>query len=136
MVVRSREDAQVVGGGDGSGVNTGQLVANGGRVASDGSLLDIVAGLSTGEETLVAESDIDGGGGTLQEVEESTSVNVGLLEVDIGLSTVGLVGRAVVSEELKLEALGDLVVELELGVERVGSGPGLGQNNTCSKCIS
>ena len=90
----------------------------------------------SGEEALVAESNVNGSGGALQQIEESTSVDVGLLEVDVGLGTVRLVGRAVVSEEFELEALSDLVVKLKLGVERVGSGPGLGQNNACLKCIS
>lgn len=126
VVVAGSEDGQVVASGDGSGV-LGNAVANGSGVLGDGSLLDVVATLSTNEEALVAKDSVEVGGGAVQEVEEGTGVQVGLLEVKVDLSTLGLLGRLVLGEDLGLETVGNVVVELELGVEGVGSGPCLGE---------
>lgn len=126
MVVAGGEDSQVVGSGDGSRV-LGNAVADGSGVLGDGGLLDIVATLSTDKETLVAENSIEVGGGAVKEIEESTGVHVGLLEVEVELSTLGLLSREILGEDLSLETLGDVVVKLELGVEGVGGSPGLGE---------
>lgn len=126
VVVAGGEDGEVVAGSDGSRV-VGKAVTNGSGVLGDGSLLDIVTTLSTDEETLVAKDDVEVSSRALQEVEESTGVKVGLLEVKVELGTLGLRSGQVLGEDLSLEALGDVVVELELGVESVGSGPGLGE---------
>lgn len=135
VVVAGREDREVVAGSDGSRV-LGKAVTNGSGVLGDGSLLDIVTTLSTDEETLVTENDVKIGGRALQEVEESTGIKVGLLEVEVELGTLGLRGGQVLGEDLSLEALGDVVVELELGVESVGSGPGLGEGEAYSLLVS
>ena len=129
MVVRGGEEGQVVAGSDGSRV-LGNGVTDGSRVLGDGSLVDVVATLSTDEEALVAEDSVEVGGGAVQQVEEGTGVQVGLLEVQVELGTLGLLSGLVLSEDLSLEALGDVVVELELGVEGVGGGPSLGQGKT------
>lgn len=129
MVVAGGEEAQVVASGDGSGV-LGNAVADSGGVLGDGSLLDIVATLSTDEEALVAEDSVEVGGGAAQQIKEGTSVQVGLLEEEVELGALGLLGRLVPGEHLSLEALGDVVVQLELGVEGVGGGPRLGEGET------
>jgi hypothetical protein len=126
VVVRGGEDAQVVGGGDGSAVDGGS-VADGGAVGGDGGLADVVAGAGTGEEALVADNGVDVGDGTLEQVKEGTAVEAGLLEVQVELGTLGGGGGEEVEETLKLEALGEGVVDLELSVEGVGGVPSLGQ---------
>lgn len=126
VVVAGREEGQVVASGDGSRV-LGKAVANGSGVLGDGSLLDIVATLSTDEEALVAEDGVEVGGGALQQVEEGTGVQVGLLEVEVELGTLGLGAGQVLSDNLSLEALGNVVVQLKLGVEGVGGSPRLGE---------
>lgn len=130
MVVASREDAQVVASSDGSSV-LGNAVANGSGVLGDGGLLDVVATLSTDKETLVAENSVEVGGRAVEEVEEGTSVQVGLLEVEVQAGTLGLLGGEVLGEDLSLQTLGNVVVELELGVEGVGGSPSLGEGETC-----
>lgn len=132
MVVAGGEEGQVVAGGDGSGV-LGNAVADGSRVLGDGGLVDVVATLSTDEEALVAENGVEVGGGAVQEIEEGTGVQVGLLEVQVELGTLGLLSGLVLGEDLSLEALGDVVVELELGVEGVGGGPSLGEGEAWSE---
>lgn len=129
MVVASGEDAQVVASGDGSSV-LGNAVADGSGVLGDGGLLDVVATLSTDKETLVAENSVEVGGRAVEEVEEGTSVQVGLLEVEVQTGTLGLLGGEVLGEDFSLETLGDVVVELELGVEGVGGSPSLGEGET------
>jgi hypothetical protein len=132
VVVRSGEDAQVVGSSDGGAVLGGN-VADSGAVAGQGSLVDIIASAGTGEETLVADNGIDVGGGALEEIEESTTVEAGLLEEQVELGALGGGGGQEVEETLKLEALGQGVADLDLGVEGVGGVPGLGQGQACER---
>ena len=126
MVVAGGEDAQVVASGDGSGV-LGNAVADSSSVLGDGGLLDVIATLGTDEEALMAENSVEVGAGAVQEVEEGTGVQVRLLEEEVELGTLGLLSGLVLGEDLSLETLGDVVVKLELGVERVGGGPSLGE---------
>lgn len=130
VVVRGGEDAQVVRGSDGSAV-LGSSVADGGAVGSQGSLVGIVASAGTGEETLVADNGINVSNGALEEVEEGTAVEAGLLEVKVELSTLGSSSGEEVEETLELEALGEGVGDLDLGVEGVGGVPGLGEGQAC-----
>lgn len=130
VVVRGSEDAQVVSGGDGSAV-LGSGVADGGAVGGDGSLVDIVAGRGTGEEALMADDGVNVGSGSLEEVEEGAAVEAGLLEVQVEAGTLGSGSRQEVEETLKLQALGEGVVDLKLGVKDVGGVPGLGEGETC-----
>lgn len=122
VVIAGSEDAGVVSGGDGSGV-LGGAVADGGAVGGDGGLLDVVATRQTGEEALVADDGVDVGGGALEEVEEGTAVDVGLLEVQVQLGGGGAGGGQEAEETLELEALGEGVVKLKLGLESVGGVP-------------
>ena len=126
MVVAGSEDAQVVSSGDGSAVGLG-LVADGGAVASDLGLLDIVAGGGTSEEALVADDGVDAGNGALEEVKESTGVEVGLLEVQVELGAAAVGGGLEAEDTLGLEALGKGVGELDLALKSVGGVPGLGE---------
>ncbi|KAI6749186.1 hypothetical protein HG531_008133 [Fusarium graminearum] len=131
VVVRSSEDAEVVRSGNGSAV-LGSSVANSGAVSSQSSLVSIVASGSTSQETLVADNGIDVGDGALEEIEESTAVETGLLEVEVELGTLSGGGREEVEETLKLETLGEGVGDLDLGVESVGGVPGLGKGQACT----
>ena len=131
MVVGSSEDAEVVRGSD-SGAVLGSGVADGGAVGGQGSLVDVVASAGTSEETLVADNSVDVGGGTLEEVEEGAAVEAGLLEVQVELGTLTSSGGEVVEETLELEALGEGVADLNLGVEGVGGVPGLGEGQACA----
>lgn len=75
----------------------------------------------------MAKDSVEVGGGALEEIEEGTGVDVGLLEVEVQLGALGLGARQILGQDLSLEALGDVVVQLELGVEGVGGSPCLGQ---------
>jgi len=131
VVVGGGEDAEVARGNDGGGVE-GLLVADTEGVAGDGGLLDVVTGLGADEETVVADDGVEVRGWAVQEVEEGTGVEVGLLEVQVELDALGLGGGEEVAQDLGLEALGDVVVELDLGLEGVGSVPGLGDGQACA----
>lgn len=132
VVVGGSEGAQVVGGSDGGGVaETG--VAESGAVAGEGTLLDVKAGRGTSEETLMADNGIDVGNGALEQVEEGAAVEDVLLEVQVELGALGLVARQEAEDTLSLEALGDAVSQLNLGLQGVGSVPGLGDGKACDK---
>lgn len=127
LVKGGGEDVEGVGGGDGSVVGAGG-VADGGGVLGDGGLLDVVANLTTNEETLVGEDSVgdgaDGAGGV--QVGEDAAVEVGLLEVEVDLLALVADGGVEVGENLGLQALGEGVVKLDLGGQEVGRVPGLG----------
>lgn len=59
-------------------------------------------------------------------------MEVGLLEVQVGLGAVRLGLGHVVSDQLGLQALGELVVEFDLGVQDIGRGPSLGEGQACA----
>jgi hypothetical protein len=132
VIVAGREDAQVVSGGDGSGVGGG-LEADSGAVAGDLGLLDVISSGSTSEETLVADDGVDAGGGALEEVEEGTAVEAGLLEVEVELGATSLGGGQKAEDTLELQALGEVVGELNLGLKRAGGVPRLGEGQACSR---
>ena len=131
VVIRRGEDAQVVGGRDGCAV-FGNTVADGSRVSGDRSLLHIIPGFSAYEETLVSQHSVDVGGWPFQEVEESTGLEVGLLEIKIELSTFGLRAWEELREELRLQTLGELVIQLNLSVQNVGGRPYLREGQACA----
>jgi hypothetical protein len=130
LVVRSSDEAEVVGGSQSTRVGGG-LVTESSGVAGDGGLLDVVASLSTGKVTLVASDSVDDGRevASSRDVGESTDMEVRLLEVEVDLLTlVTLVGSEAV-EDLGLQTLRNGVVELDLAVEDVGGAPALGDGN-------
>lgn len=122
MVVCSREDAQVVGRSDRCSVCRNR-VSDSKRVAGKRCLRDIIAHRSTEQETILTNNNIDVGGRALDDIEESTGVEVGLLEVEVCLCAIGLGGRQEVAQELGLQTLGNSVIELKLGIKNVGSVP-------------
>lgn len=126
MVVASSEEAEVVGGGDGSRV-LWERVGDGSGVLGDGGLLDVITTLGTNQETLMAENGVEVGGGALQEVEEGTAVDVWLLEVEVQFGTLGLRVRNVLGKDFGLQALGNVVVKLKLGIKSISGVPGLGK---------
>lgn len=129
VVVASSEEGEVVGGSDGSGVLR-ERVGNGGRVLGDSGLLDVITALGTDQETLMPENGIEVGSWALEEVEESTGVQVGLFEVEVQLGAFGVGVWEVLCEDLGFETLSNVVVQLELGVEGVVGGPCLGESET------
>lgn len=54
-------------------------------------------------------------------------MEVWLLEEDVDLAAVGLGGWEEIGGYLSLEALGNVVLEFDLGIKRVGGGPRLGE---------
>lgn len=132
MVVRRSKNAQVVGGGNGSAV-LGSGVTDSGAVGGDSGPVDVVASRGTGKETLVANSSVNVGNGALEEVEEGTAVEAGLLEEEVELGALASGGGQEVEETLELEALGQSIVDLDLGVESVDGVPGLSQGEACTR---
>ena len=138
LVVRSGKNAQVLHGNERGGEGRG-LVAETSTVAGDGGLGDVVASLSTGNETLVADGGVDEGVDVASSavVEESAGVEVGLLEGQVELLG-GLAGGVGVEEvlELGLDGLRHEAGELNLGVEEGGGGPALGNGDTWFVSVS
>lgn len=129
VVVGSSEDTEVVGGSH-CDVVPGVLVTNGGGVPSDGSLLDVVTGLTTNHEPIVTNDGINGSGRALEKIGKGTEVERWLLEVEVELGGGGVGVGLEAGDTLGLEALRDVAVELNLGVENVCGGPAQGASRT------
>ena len=133
LVVACGDESQVLGADNAGDVARG-LVAETKRVAGDSSLLDIVASLTTDEETVRAGDNVDDGidvalGGAV--VDECAGVDVGVLESGVDL----LRGRALlgwVPEVLKinLDAWSDNIGELNFAVEKRRGRPCLSDGDT------
>ena len=131
MVVARSQDAQVVARSDGAAVQRGG-VAKGSSIACDGGLLEVVAGLTTHDETLVGDGDIGGGidvAGGWVVGEEAADVGGALLEVEGELVRLRAVLGGEGAQELGFETVGEGVLELDLGVDDVGRGEGLGDGD-------
>jgi hypothetical protein len=111
LVVGGGEDAQGVGGSE-SGVVEGGGVSERGRVLVDGSLLHIVANLTTNDEALVADDSIGDSANSARGsvVSEDAAVEVGLLEEEVDFLALVAGSGAEVGENLGLEAAGKGVV--------------------------
>lgn len=124
MVVRGAEGGEVSETVEGNGVLWGRE-ADGTGVSGDSAGLDVIRGLGTDKEAVPADDGVGGEGWALEEVYGSPGVEGGLL-VDGGedsrLAALGWVERG---SKVELEALGDKVLELNLGSKDVGGGPGL-----------
>ena len=131
MVVCSREHAESVGRNDRRSVCRSR-VSDSSRGACDSCLCDIVANRPTNQEAILTNNKIDVGGRTLDDIEESTAMEVGLLEVEVCLCAIGFGGREEVAQELSLQTLGNGVIELELGIKNVGSVPRLSDCCACT----
>ena len=75
----------------------------------------------------MANTRVEGSDGSFEQVGKEAGVDIRLLVMEIELSTVGLLGWKVVGEDLGLETLGEVVFELDFGIEGVGRRPCLGQ---------
>ena len=128
VVVVGRVGGEVAKTVEGDGV-VRSVEASAEVVSAQLAFLDIVASLGTGEETVTAENGVSSEGGALEEVKVLTGVQTGLLVGGSEKSVLGLLLGDEGGDELELEALGDVVLELNVVAENVGSGPGLGEGD-------
>lgn len=118
VVIACGEDAQVVGGMD-CGRILCQAISDSGRVFRHRGLLNIVACLSSDEESFMSEHSIEIRGRTFEKIEEGAEVEVWLLVVEVQFTTVRLLGGEVVGEHFGFEASGELVFKFDLGIQRI-----------------
>ena len=131
VVVCSGEDTQVVGSSDRGDILRSR-VSNSGRVVGDSSLLNIITSGSTSQETILSDDSVDVGGRTLEEIEESTSVEIGLLEVEVELCALRLGSRKEGAQDLGLQTLCNGVIQFDLGVKSIDGIPALSDGSAWS----
>lgn len=124
VVVRGGKGRQVAQAVQGDGVLGGRK-ADGTGVTGNGTRGDVVGGLGTDEEAITADDSVGGESGALEEVDGGAGVERGLLVDGSDNGRLLRLGGVQGGRNVELEALGDLVLELELGAEQVGGGPGL-----------
>jgi len=128
MVIRGREGLEIVMSLDGSGVlRLG--VSDCSSILCQLAIHDIISNVSSEEESLVGGDGISSEGRSLEQVEEGPRMErlLSIVQSDLGIliRQAGQERRA----KLQLDAPGNLIVELDLGVERIGGGPALGQGD-------
>jgi hypothetical protein len=129
VVVRGREDLERVLSVEGNRV-LGSSVTGGGGEAGDLGGTDIVSDISSDQETIAANNDITGEGGALEEINVGARVEAELLVLDTDLGVLLALGGKEASGNIELQALSELVLELDLGGKDVAGGPGLGDGQT------
>ena len=128
VVVGRSEDVQVVETVEGDGVLRGR-VADGGSVSADLAVLNRVRSLSTGEQAVLADDAVEGEGRALEDVEEGAAVEAWLLVDGACERRLTAALREKRGLDVELQALCDVVLQLELGLEDVGRGPRLGEDD-------
>ena len=78
----------------------------------------------------MAEYGVDIGSRAFEEVEEGAEVKVGLLVIEVQFTAIGLFCWKIVGKDFGSETSGELIFKLDLGIERIGSGPRLGQGES------
>lgn len=122
MVVASAEGREVAQTVKGDGVlGSGESESSG--VSGDGARGHIVRGLATDKETISTDDGIGSESGTLEKIGSGSSVERGLLVDGSKDGSLLGFGRVERGSEVKLETLGDNVVDFDLGSEQVGGGP-------------
>jgi len=129
VVVGGREDLEGVVGVESNRVLGGGVTGSG-TEAGDGSASNIVSNVTSEQETLATDNDITSEGGALEEINVGTGVETELLVVDTNLGVLLALGGEEASNNVQLQALGDLVLKLDLGGEEVAGGPGLSDGQT------
>ena len=124
VVVGRGKGGEVAQAVEGDGV-LGSREANSTGVAGDGARGDVVGGLGTDKEAVTANDSVGGEGGALEEVDSGAGVERGLLVDGSDNGRLLRLGGVQGGRNVELQALGDLVLELELSAEQVGGGPGL-----------
>jgi len=124
VVVAGAEGGEVSETVEGDGVFRGGE-ANGTGVSGDSTGGDVVRGFGTDKETVPTDNSVGSEGWALEEVDSGTGVEGRLLVDGSENGRLARLGRVQGGSEVELEALGDKVVELDLGSENVGGGPGL-----------
>lgn len=75
----------------------------------------------------MSDDGVNSSSGAFEDVDKGAGVEVGLFEEEVELATVGFAVGEVVAQELRFKALGDVIFELDFGVEAVGGRPCLGE---------
>lgn len=128
VVVAGRVGAQVAQTVEGDGI-VGSVEASTKVVSAQLTILDIVAGFSTGKEAITSEDSISSERGALEEVKVLTGVQTGLLVGGGEKSVLSLLVGHQGGHQLELESLGNVVLELNVVAEHVGSRPCLGESH-------
>jgi len=103
---------------------------DGSRILGDAGLSDIVGCFGTDEEAITTEHGVSGKCGALEDVQHCAGVEAWLLVGRAEVHRLCALVRVERGGGVELEALGDLVLELDLSAERVVGGPGLGDGET------
>lgn len=129
VIVRSREETHVAETVDGDSI-VWRCVTEGGRIAGDRSVVDIVVCLCTDEDTVASKDNVARDIRPVEEVKGGTGVITGLLESQVEETAIDALFRIQARVGLEFETLCELVLNLELGAEDVGSRPCVGEDGS------
>lgn len=127
VVVRCGEDLERVVGMESNRVLGSGVASNSGK-AGDVGTGKVIGDLTSSNETLTADNNIGGDGGALEDIQVGARVDTELLVQNTDLGALLALMGVETSCDIQLQALGNLVLDLNLGGEVVVGGPGLGDS--------
>lgn len=127
VIVRGREDLERVVGVESHGILRGSESCSCSEAGDVGSV-GIVSNITSDRETITTNNDISSESWSLEEIDVSARVDAQLLVLGTDLGVLLAIVGEVASSDIDLQALGSLVLNLDLGGEMVTSGPCLGDS--------
>jgi len=129
VIVRSSKGAQIPESMNGDSIFWG-AVAECSSISRDTTLSDVVGSLGTKKETITTDDGISSERWALEYVKESTGMETRLLVDSAQKAMFGTLIRVKRAADLELEALGNLVLDFNIGFEDVGRSPTLSYGET------
>lgn len=129
MMIRRRESLEIVVRLDGSGIlRLG--ISHCSSILGQLPIHDIISNIPPKKESLMSSDSIGGECRSLEQVKESTSMErlLSIMQSDFGVPAGQT--REESCPQLEFDTPGNLVVELDFGVEGIGRGPALGQGDS------
>jgi hypothetical protein len=105
-------------------------VSHGSSILGDLPIHNIIPNITTQEEPLVRHNRIGGKCGTLKQVQEGTAMESLLSVMNTYFGILGYNARQKGCSNFEFDATSNLIVELDFGVESVGSRPALSQGDS------
>jgi len=125
VVVAGGEGVQAVETVEGDGV-VGLVVTKGDSEFGEAAIGDVVTGFSSQKHTVTSDNGVGGEHGALEDVKGSAGVDARLLVDSVKESSLVALVRVKAGVQVKLDTLGNLVVNFNLTAKDVAGGPSLG----------
>ena len=111
-------------------------VSHGGSILCNPPIHNIIPDIPAHKEPLVRNDGIGGKRRSLEQIQECTGMQGGLSIMDSDFGVLGRYAGEKSCADFEFDALCDLIVEFDFGVEGVEGGPALGQSDAAVSILS